>query len=1027
VAQAQSVPLGKTARPSLTGILPRKRLFALLDRGSEGPVAWVAGPPGCGKTTLVASYLDHVALPSLWYQLDEGDGDVATFFYYLRLAAEEFREGGEEPLTLLTPEYRAGLALFARRYFQSLYARMRPRFAVVFDGYHEVPASSQLHEVMRVAFSEMPPGGRAIVVSRGDPPAIHARLRANRQLSMVGWDDLRLSREETQSIAVERRPDLPAAILEQLYERTQGWAAGLVLMLAQARVTGAIGDPPDVSAKELVFDYLAGEIFQKLEPEMREFLLKTAYLPQMTATVASTLTHSPRTAEWLGELHKNNYFVSLRQAQPEPVFQYHPMMREFLLARAQEAHAKDLRRKLQKDAAALMQSAGHVEDAFTLYRESHDWDEMARIISTHAEEMLAHGRGETLRHWIEDLPPEMLSRYPWAVYWSASSQAQLAPREARLLFERAFDLFSVPDTFDANGRILACSGAMDAILYELDDFSLLDRWIGVLDQAVAQGTRLPTPDGEARVACSMVFSLTLRQPQRRDIEQWIERALGAAREASDPNLQMFVALLCALTLIWTGLYSKAGTLIESARRLSRARGVTPFSLITLKNVESMHDMLLARADSCATAVREGLEIARATGVHTWTFQLLVYGYGSALGAGNLKEASGLRGALKEHTAGAGRLNLCMLHYFQAWEAMLARDVMRALQDARIALRLAVEVGCPFFEVLCRSALAQVLYELGDRRKCIAQLQRLRAIVRGIHNRHLEYACLLGFADLALRDGRERPGIKALRLGLQIGREFGYQHFLWWWPPALARICAKALEREIEPEYVRSLIRNRGLAGERPPLAMESWPSLFRAHTLGGFRLLKNDAPLLLSADRVPGKAQRRPIELLQVVISLGGEQVSESRITDALWPRVEGDSAHRSFTSALHRLRKLIGEDRAVVLHEGKVSLDRRYFWVDLWAFDEIATAIERNSDPALAERLLDVYRGPFLAGEVDAAWHLAQRERLRNRLARIVGRVMRHWQNMGQTDRAREYYERCVEVDPAAAETTSSQSASNP
>src|SRR2546426_9890797 len=101
------VSLGKAARRSLTGILSRTRLFALLDRGREGPAVWVSGPPGCGKTTLGASWLDHASAPYLWYQLDEGDADVATFFYYLSLAAADLEagEGGRPPP--LTPEYQA--------------------------------------------------------------------------------------------------------------------------------------------------------------------------------------------------------------------------------------------------------------------------------------------------------------------------------------------------------------------------------------------------------------------------------------------------------------------------------------------------------------------------------------------------------------------------------------------------------------------------------------------------------------------------------------------------------------------------------------------------------------------------------------------------------------------------------------------------------------------------------------------------------------------------------------------------------
>jgi two-component SAPR family response regulator len=66
------------------------------------------------------------------------------------------------------------------------------------------------------------------------------------------------------------------------------------------------------------------------------------------------------------------------------------------------------------------------------------------------------------------------------------------------------------------------------------------------------------------------------------------------------------------------------------------------------------------------------------------------------------------------------------------------------------------------------------------------------------------------------------------------------------------------------------------------------------------------------------------LELLRVLAQAAPRRVPASQVVDQLWPDEEGDAGHRAFLTALHRLRKLVGE-RAVVHQEGRVGLDPQY------------------------------------------------------------------------------------------------------
>src|SRR5450432_152617 len=129
----------------------------------------------------------------------------------------------------------------------------------------------------------------------------------------------------------------------------------------------------------------------------------------------------------------------------------------------------------------------------------------------------------------------------------------------------------------------------------------------------------------------------------------------------------------------------------------------------------------------------------------------------------------------------------------------------------------------------------------------------------VDNRFFSFNRGLIAADLALREGKTEVAASSLKAALAIGCQTGYMNTWYWLAPMMARLCSQALELGIEPGYVRTLIRARGLTPADP--GSQAWPWPIRLYTLGRFSMVVDDEPV-----RFQGKAQKRPLELLKAIL-----------------------------------------------------------------------------------------------------------------------------------------------------------------
>jgi len=237
---------------------------------------------------------------------------------------------------------------------------------------------------------------------------------------------------------------------------------------------------------------------------------------------------------------------------------------------------------------------------------------------------------------------------------------------------------------------------------------------------------------------------------------------------------------------------------------------------------------------------------------------------------------------------------------------------------------------------------------------------------------------------------------------------------------LSKLDDPAFFRRKSDRHVQSSgNRNPAIRGSLSPSTLaegDAWP--VRIFTLGRFDLLYQSQPLDYGR-----KAPQRTLIFLKTLVALGGRNISSSSIASALWPEADGDNAQRSFDTTLYRLRKLLADDRILILRDGKVSLDPRYCWVDVWSLERLLGKMQRirSRDTTgrdayqldqLMQRILSLYQGHFLAREEVTAWSVSLRERLRSKFVSSLLDIGRYWELHGFWDKATQCYQKGLEVD---------------
>jgi len=539
------------------------------------------------------------------------------------------------------------------------------------------------------------------------------------------------------------------------------------------------------------------------------------------------------------------------------------------------------------------------------------------------------------------LPPNLLDTDPWLSYWAGACDVSVDPEHARAALEKAYAGLAAQN--DVQGQVMAVSLIMETYYFEWTNFAPLDRWIDVLNNLLGSGVSFPSAAVELRARSALVAALLYRQPQHPLLLPESERAL-ALLEADVPIGARFTAGIVLLNCYcFRGDFDCAERVVGLLRPHLAHREMTPLNQVWWQIAVAYYQLLQANRDAAADALNRSESIAHDYGLSFIRPAVLTQRVFLALAFDDLQCVGALLPKLETAINPARRMDLALFHSAQSWYECQQGDMTAAMKHGQSAIDGAFETGAITIQTYCLLGRVHLLLKLGESARALTSVRNLRLRAAGA-SRLLEFDTLLIEAFSSFRTGDHEGGLTLLRAALAIGREQNYLNTVRWCSQIMVRLLCHALEEGIEIGYVKHLIRARGLSPDTPEI--EQWPWPVKLYSLGRFSVVIDNTPLKTS-----GKAQAKPLELLKALIAYGGREVASALLAAQIWPDIEGDAAQNALDTTLHRLRKLLRQEDAIIVHQARLSLNPAKVWVDVWAFERLANRLENEATPTLKKR----------------------------------------------------------------------------
>ena len=315
-------------------IVHRTELFEKLNSGLSRKLILVSAPAGYGKTTLLSDWIIQNKIPAAWLSLDNGDNDPAVFLSYVITGIQSiYKEFGQSALRLINSPNSPSVESIAGLLINEI-LDIDKNFLLVLDDFHLI-TSSGVSKLVTYLLDHIPGNIHIVILTRSDPTLSVSRLRSQHQLVELRSSDLSFSVNDI-SILFNKRLKLGLSVddVYSLESKTEGWVAGLQLtalsMSGREDISGYINDLK--GDNRYIMDYLMEEVLKIQTDDIKEFLLQTSILEQLSAPLCNAVLNRNDSQLILETLEKNNMFVIPLDTE-RTWYRYHHLFADLLKQR----------------------------------------------------------------------------------------------------------------------------------------------------------------------------------------------------------------------------------------------------------------------------------------------------------------------------------------------------------------------------------------------------------------------------------------------------------------------------------------------------------------------------------------------------------------------------------------------------------------------------------------------------------------------------------------------------------------------